>query len=176
MYNTSITSKKTAKIQGMNIYRRAQQRLWALLYPIFPRIEHKLVYFHTRARQPFEVGWLAPGHSLADMKKHLAEKWGFGNHFVAWEDSSQVLSWRKLTSFKEQYHLRVYSDGEIRGHYEYTPEAAPIRHFFGKGEARTRDLLNFLGEYVTTEKHVSVVVPDTSVASQDSEITFSEGK
>jgi hypothetical protein len=116
---------------------------------------------------------LAPHHTLAALKKHLYSQWGFGNHFVAWEDSSQVLSWRKLTNFKEQYHIRLYSDGEIRGHFEYTPEAAPIRHFLERGEkAKTRDFLKFLGPYVTTKKHVSVVHPDSSVPSMDSEITY----
>jgi hypothetical protein len=156
-----------------NPKQKILQKIWGWLYPIFPHIEHSFLFFHNKKRQKYHVGWLAPHCTLVDLKKHLSSEWGFGNHFVAWEDSSQVLSWRKLTSFEEQYHIRVYSDGEIRGHYEYTPEAAPIRHFLEIGEqAKTRDFLKFLGYCVTTKKYVSHVLPDTTVASVDSEIIF----
>lgn len=156
----------------MGILQRIKQRIWFLLYPIFPQIEHMFLFLHEKKRQKYHIGWLAPHHTLAGLKKHLAKKWGFGNHFVAWEDSSQVLSWRKLTSFNEQYHIRLYSNGEIRGHYEYTPEAAPVRHFLEMGErAKTKDFLNFLGTFVTTKRHTSKVKPDTTV-TQDSEVTF----
>lgn len=156
----------------MNIYRRLQQKFWSYLYPIFPQLEHHLVFLHEKKRQKYHIGWLAPHHNLAGLKKHLSSKWGFGNHFVAWEDTNQVLSWRKLTTFKEQYHIRVYSDGEIRGHFEYTPEAAPIRHFFSKGRAKTRDFLGFLDTFVTTKPYHSVVHKDTTVKTEDSEIIF----
>ena len=157
---------------SMNFFQRLKQKIWRLFYPIFPQIEHRLLFLHEKKRQKYRVGWLAPHHTVAGMKKHLAKEWGFGNHFVAWEDSDQILSWRKLTSFNEQYHLRLYSDGEIRGHYEYTPEAAPIRHLMSTMQkAKTHDFLNFLGTFVTTKKHLSKVKPDMTV-NQDSEVTF----
>lgn len=157
----------------MHILQKLKQYIWYVIYPIFPHIEHRFLFLHQKNRQKFHIGWLAPHHTLAALKKHLATQWNFGNHFVAWEDSSQVLSWRKLSSFKEQYHIRVYSDGEIRGHFEYTPEAAPVYHFMERGEkAKTRDFLKFLGTFVTTKKYTSHVLPDTTVPSRDSEITF----
>jgi len=159
----------------MNLAQKFIQRVWYLFYPIFPQIERSFLFLHEKKRQKYHIGWLSPHHTLQGLKKHLSVKWGFGNHFVAWEDSSQVLSWRKLTSFKEQYHIRVYFDGEIRGHFEYTPEAAPIRHFLGRGEkAKTRDFLKFLGAFVTIRKHVSVVHPDTTLPDVESEITYDE--
>lgn len=159
----------------MNGLQKLQQKVWRSLYPFFPWIEHHLLSFHESKRQRYHIGYLAPGHTLAGLKKHLSEKWGFGNHFVAWEDKGQVLSWRKLASFNEQYHLRVFSDGEICGHYELTPEASPIRHFLEKGEtSKTHDFLKFLGEFVTTKKYISHVEPDTSYPTPDSEITFEE--
>lgn len=160
---------------NMNIFQRLTQKVWYMLYPVFPQIEQLFLFLHENKRQKFHIGWLAPHHTLAGLKKHLLSQWGFGNHFVAWEDPSQVLSWRKLASFKEQYHIRVYSNGEIRGHFEYTPEAAPFKHLLEKGErAKTKDFLKFLGHFVTTKKHVSVVLPDTTVPNVDSEIIFDD--
>ncbi len=157
----------------MNIIQKSIQKIWYLFYPIFPQIEHRLLFLHKNKRQRFLIGWLSPHHTLAGLKKHLSKEWGFGNHFVAWEDSSQVLSWRKLTSFKEQYHIRVFSNGEIRGHYEFTPEAAPIRHLMKTHQrAKTKDFLKFLDKFVTTTKHISKLTPDTTIPSRDSEVTY----
>ncbi len=144
------------------------------MYPIFPQIEHKLLFLHHKKRQRFHIAWIAPGYDLDDVKKHLSTKWGFGNHFVAWEDGSQVLSWRKLNSFKQQYHLRIFSDGEIRGHFELTPEAAPISHLMKTGQvARTKDFLRFLGRFATTKKHISHIErEETPAPSKETELTF----
>lgn len=56
---------------------------------------------HDKGRQPYHIGWLAPGRTLQELKEHLHEEWGFGNHFVAWIDEGQVLSWRKLLDFND---------------------------------------------------------------------------
>ncbi|MEK7539337.1 MAG: hypothetical protein AAB595_01725, partial [Patescibacteria group bacterium] len=107
----------------------------------------------------------------------LHSKWGFGNHFIAWDDQAQVLSWRKLINFQEQYHLRVFSDGEIRGHFEYTPEAHPIQHFDEKGESFHRaEFLKFLGDFVTPEKYISQLKIDPDAYNPDSEIYFKSVK
>ena len=140
----------------MNIFQKFQQRVWRMIYPVFPQIEHHLIFLHQKKRQKFHIGWLPKGKTLHDLKDHLSSQWAFGNHFVAWEDPDQVLSWRKLIDFDFQYHLRVYHDGEIRGHLERTPEASPLRHFFEKGEkAKTKDFMNFLRDFVTTKKYIS---------------------
>lgn len=159
----------------MSNLQRITQKIWNVLYKIFPWAERHMLSFHQKQRQRFHIGWLHPDKSLADLKIHLNKEWGFGNHFVAWDDSSQVLSWRKLTSFDEQYHLRVYNDGEIRGHYEYTPESAPLKHFFEKGESAKRaDFEKFLAGYFVTEKYSRHVEPDSTLADLDSEVIFSE--
>ncbi len=94
---------------------------------------------------------------------------------MAWEDADQVLSWRRLASFNEQYHIRVFKDGEIRGHFEITPEAHPMEHFFEKGEtARTTDFLKFLGDFAAMEKYISELEIDMSVPVPDSELTFED--
>ena len=118
---TAITSnslKYTYTIY-MTWTQKIKRGFWSFfLYPIFPYIEHLFVFIHKRTRQRFHVGWLAPETTLEAMKEHLSKKYGFGNHFIAWEDQGQVLSWRKLDGFDYQFHLRVFADGEIRGHYE----------------------------------------------------------
>lgn len=157
----------------MDFTQKIKQKIWRFLYPIWPQIEHKFVFLHGRRRQKFHVGWLAPHHTLNGLKKHLSSKWGFGNHFVAWEDDSQVLSWRKLTSFNEQYHLRIYSDGEIRGHYERTPESAPLRHFVSVGsQSKNKDFRNFLGSYMTIHRHISKLHSKGAITQDEPEVTF----
>lgn len=112
---------------------------------------------------------------MEGLKRHLHKEWGFGNHFIAWSDDSQVLSWRKINDFNHQYHLRVFSDGEIRGHFEYTPEGHPIEHFEEKDESFHRqEFLKFLGDFVTQEKHLSHLKVDPGAFNPDSEICFEQ--
>jgi len=158
----------------MSISQKIKQSVWSALYGVFPWIEHNLLIFHEKKRQRFHIGWLHPSKSLKDLKEYLSKE-GFGNHFVAWEDSDQVLSWRKHASFDMQYHLRVYNDGEIRGHYEYTPESAPIRHFFENGEtARRKDFEGFLKGHLVHKKYKRNIEPDALPAHATPEIVFSE--
>ena len=129
------------------------------MYPIWPWVEKCFFFLRKRERQPYHIGWLAPGKTLGDLKDHLSRQWGFGNHAVALTDPGQVLSWRKLVSFKQQYHIRVFKDGEVRGHFEFTPEAKPIGHFIQEGmEERTADLKRFLGDTITAKEVRSELV------------------
>ena len=146
-----------------------------MLYPIFPRLERDVLVFHGKSRQRFHLGWLAPSQTLADLKNHLSSKFGFGNHFIAWDDADQVLSWRKLTSFNDQYHLRVFSDGEIRGHYERTPEGSPVSHFLEKGEEeRKEDFEKFLAGYVVDKQYPRKLNKDDGVSEGEPEITYAD--
>ena len=150
-----------------------KQTVWKFLYPIFPHLKGSLSYFHEAGRQRYHLGWLAPGKTLEDLKAHLAKQ-GFGNHFVAWDDSGQILSWRRLDGFDWQYHFRVFDDGEVRGHYERTPEAAPIDHFAEVGEQdRSKEFFAFFGEFVTTKKHITHLKPGPTAKDVVSQITFS---
>lgn len=139
--------------------QKIKDALWRVFYPIFRWqrffLNSGILFWHTPIRQRFFLGWLAPGKTLEDFKRHLLGQ-GFGNHFVAWIDKDQALSWRKLDGFDYQYHLRVYTDGEIRGHYEYTPESRPVDHFREVGEeSRREEFLKFLGAFTAQEKHVT---------------------
>ncbi len=158
----------------MSPLKRVKQWFWRILYPAFPHLEHLFVFAHKKKRQRFHLGWLAQGKTLEEMKHHLSTHYGFGNHFVAWEDPDQVLSWRKLVGFEYQYHLRVFSDGEIRGHYERSPEAAPIDHFLEKGEiAKIPDFVRFLGPFMTQERYIQQK-PLRAPRKIEREITFTK--
>lgn len=159
----------------MTTIQKLKQKFWRAIYPTFKKAEHLFLPFHEKRRQPYHIGWLHPNKTLPQLKRHLSSRWGFGNHFIAWEDTGQVLSWRKLESFEEQYHLRVFSDGEIRGHYEYTPEYDPVRHFFAyqfQFMPKRHNFLQYLEGYIVFQKYPREVFPDKTVRDSDSEITF----
>jgi hypothetical protein len=163
----------------MTSFDRLKQKIWRHIYRFFPSIQKFVLSLglHEKARQKFHIGYLAPGKTLEGLKRHLHEKWGFGNHFVAWTDSGQVLSWRKLADFNDQYHLRVFEDGEIRGHYELTPEGHPVEHFIEKGETEKKeDFLKFLGDFVVQKKYLSHLVMDPDAFNPDSELTIDQIK
>src|SRR3989338_5054758 len=161
----------------MTTLDHAKARIWHFLYNYFPTVQKFLlkigIIWHTAGRQRYHIGWLAPGRTLEELKEHLHSKWGFGNHFVAWQDRGQVLSWRKLADFNDQYHLRIFKDGEIRGHFEYTPEGHPLEHLLEKGEREAKaDFLRFLGDFVVEKKHVSRLVADPNAYNPESEIVL----
>jgi hypothetical protein len=160
----------------MTAFDRFKKCIWRFVYSFFLPVRTFLlrigIIWHKKGRQQYEIGWLAPGKTLEDLKNHLHTKWGFGNHFIAWVDEDQVLSWRKLLDFERQYHLRVYSDGEIRGHFEFTPEAHPLEHLEEKGEKEVKnDFLNFLGDFVVQEKYISHLTMDPNAFDPKSEVT-----
>lgn len=163
----------------LTFWQKIKKNIWKKFYYVFPWMQKHLLrwhlVWHEKGRQPYHIGWLAPGKTLQDLENHLHNEWGFGNHFVAWEDNGQVLSWRKLESFEKQYHLRVFKDGEIRGHYEDTPEDKPLDHFVEIGEeSRIEDFKKFLGHYAVYTKHISHLRKDNRKAP-DSEITVDNG-
>jgi hypothetical protein len=99
-------------------------------------------------RQEFLLGHVHPEVSFQDITEHLVAH-GFGAHSVAWKDDGEILSLRRVLDFEFQYHLRLFEDGEIRGHFEYTPECYPIRHLNEEIlEPRTDYFLEILGEKI----------------------------
>lgn len=112
-------------------YKDFYKFLFGRLYvPFHPWVRDALVnlrVLHHSGRQEYLLGRLAPGVSERDLVLHLLEA-GYANHFFAWKDSGEMVSLRRLESFQFQYHIRIFEDGEVRGHYEYTPEAHPVYH------------------------------------------------
>jgi hypothetical protein len=133
------------------IFNRVKYKTWRGVYPYYEDIRDTLLkvgLIRHKGRQPYVLGYLAPGRNVDDFLVHL-ETQGFGNHFVAWEDDDQVISVRRLDGFRYQYHLRVFKDGEVRGHYEFTPEAHPIRHLgYRHMKHRPEDFFGFCGDWI----------------------------
>ena len=99
---------------------------------------------HHKGRQQYLFGTIAPELSTEEFIMQLVEA-GFGNDFIAWKDDDEIASLRYAESFTHQYHLRIFADREVRGHYEYTPEYRPIAHIKGVGfEDRHDFFMQFL--------------------------------
>ncbi len=96
---------------------------------------------HTVDRQDYLLGTLREDRKVEDLLAYLVQK-GFGNHFIAWVDEGEISSLRLLENFEYQYHIRIFKDGQIRGHYEYTPECHPIHHLKEKDMRDGRELFS----------------------------------
>ena len=125
-----------------------RKKIWKWLTPLFPFLRTRFGFLRIlryRGRETYPIGFLKQELSITRTKELLAEQ-GFSEYFVAWLDQGEVLSMRKSQGFEWQYHIRVFNDGEVRGHYELTPEYRAFKHFFdfGKG-ARTEDFLQMVG-------------------------------
>ena len=93
---------------------------------------------HT-GRQNFYFGTIVPHLTTKEFITQLIDQ-GFGNHFFAWKDDGEIVSLRYVEDFEYQYHLRVFSDREVRGHYECTPECHPIIHMRDDHMEERRDM------------------------------------
>lgn len=132
--------------------------VYARFYPVLRTIAHRLgigrlfiEYFEPghSGRQEFLLGTLRPERSARDFSLFLVTQ-GFGNHFIAWKDADELVSLRRTDGFEYQYHLRIFTDGEVRCHYEYTPECHPFLHMVRVGfEDRTSEFKELLKEWVT---------------------------
>lgn len=80
-------------------------------------------------RQPYLIGHLKAGVGPHEVAARLSTC-GFFLERIAYPDPGQTLSMRRLDDERpdEQYHLRIFADGEVRGHQEYTPEDHPVKH------------------------------------------------
>lgn len=100
------------------------------------------------SRQKFLLGHLAPQETFESISAYLVDR-GYGNHFVAWEDDGEVVSLRHAADFATQYHIRIFTDGEVRAHFEYTPECHPFKHYHAVGFEPRRDyFLELLGDKI----------------------------
>jgi hypothetical protein len=133
--------------------KRLKYAFWRFYTPFHPYLRDAAlavgIVWQTPGRQKFLLGTIAPGYTLQDVTQHFIDR-GYANHFVAWEDEDEVLSLRHVENFEYQYHIRIFKDGEIRGHYEYTPECHPMWHMQEVGlEDRREHFYTLLGEKIT---------------------------
>ena len=128
---------------------------WRFFTPLHPFFRDGLLalgLIKHDGRQDFLIGHISPNHKLETIVQILLAN-GYGNHFIAWIDDGEILGMRYVCNFKTQYHIRFFKDGEIRGHYEYTPECYPILHMRNIGmENRKEDFLSILGNCVVANK------------------------
>ena len=103
--------------------------------------------FH-KFRQNFLLGHLNANYNKDELIA-LLELHGFEPARIAWHDPGEVLSMRKIDKEIYQYHVRLFIDGEIRAHYEYSPESHPIDHIREINlRPETEFFRNLLGEYL----------------------------
>lgn len=103
-------------------------------------------------RQDFLLGTLNPTRSMRAFVSFLVEH-GFGNHFIAWREEGELVSLRKAVGFKYQYHVRIFEDGEVRCHYEYTPECHPLLHLREIGvEDRTAEFKTLIQDWLVRSR------------------------
>lgn len=130
-------------------------RAYTPIHPFLRNASHRLgigkflmnrIAPETRSdgRQDFLLGTLDPARSAREFISFLISR-GFGNHFIAWGDTDELASLRRTIDFKYQYHIRIFKDGEVRCHYEFTPEYHPILHLVRIGfEEKTSEFENLL--------------------------------
>jgi len=129
-------------------------RAWQVVYKTYPPVLRVLekMGFHS-GRQPWSLGTLNAKYGGEDLRRLLTAA-GFEPAILAWKDSDEVLSMRKVDKRVFQWHIRLHTDGEIRGHYEYSSEGNPWRHTFEFEEAFKPDREFFaplLREYLVVE-------------------------
>lgn len=130
---------------------RVKYWLWRFYTPLHTYVRDTSTFLglvrHV-GRQDYLLGRLHPERSVYDFVSFLVKQ-GFGNHFVAWKDDGELVSLRKTAGFKFQYHIRVFVDGEVRVHYEYTPEYRPLQHLIGIGcEDRTPEFKDLVQDWI----------------------------
>ncbi len=133
------------------LHDRLKYFLWRVYTPMHPFVRDTLlslgVIQHV-GRQDYLLGKIAEGQSIQEFAAFLISC-GYGNHFVAWEDEGEVVSLRRVEDFSRQYHIRIFEDREVRGHYEYTPESYPILHLKEVGQQdRREEFLRLLGDKI----------------------------
>ena len=134
----------------MNKKKHTYSKAWHVVYAVQPPIRKVLQACGMgNSRKPYMLGKLnAKKYSLEDFEKHMSSI-GFEHVKLAWCEDGEVLSMRRVDGLKFQWHVRVFEDGEVRGHYEYSAEGNPIHHLRGKVFQDDKDfLLSLLGDYI----------------------------
>lgn len=139
-------------------YDRVKYHIWRVITPIHPYVRDILlslgIIYHS-GRQRYSLGFIAPHSSVKKLVTHLVSN-GYGNHFVAWVDDGELISLRYTVDFRHQYHIRIFSDWEVRAHFEYTPECHPLLHMREEDvEHRREEFLALLREHILTHQEAN---------------------
>ena len=113
---------------------KIKKYIWKFNYAIYAHLRDFILsvglWKHT-GRQNFSIGFVNDDIKK-DVVSSILKANGFENSICSWKDDGEILSMRKLDD-RRQYHVRLFSNGELRGHYEFSPEGAPIKHLLGIG-------------------------------------------
>ena len=139
------------------VSNRAKYFLWYVLRPLHPAARNLLAMlgymkryekYRPDGRQRFLLGTLAPGVTEQMLIDRLVKQ-GYGRQLVALRDAGELVSLRYSPTFEHQYHVRIFEDKEVRGHFEYTVESHPFRHDKEIGfEDRRDEFLKLMGEMI----------------------------
>ena len=139
-------------------FKTFKQLVWFPIKPIFPFFRNLVIKLGIVkvpiGRQHFHIGYLKPDMDHTKLGQHL-QTHKFNHQLMAFIDPDEVLGMRKLADHdaRFQYHVRIFADGEVRGHFEKTPEDFPFDHLHEIGfEDRYEDFLAFLGDHITPTK------------------------
>jgi len=134
----------------MNKKKHTYTKAWNIAYAVQPPVRKVLQALGMhKVRKPYLLGFIdSSKYSLADLENHLKSV-GFEKAKLAWKEPGEVQSVRRVDGLKFPWHVRVFDDGEVRGHYEYSAEKHPVRHLQGKVYHDDKKfLLSLLGDYV----------------------------
>ncbi len=118
-------------------------------YTLFPilRWTYRVLGFRFQAPD-FKLGKLKSTIQLKEFKAFLHRR-GFERNHLAWVYDHEVLNVRKRLLNGRQYHIRVFKNGAVKGHYEYSPEHSPLKHYWCERiEARKNEFKNLLGGFL----------------------------
>jgi hypothetical protein len=128
-----------------HVYSKAWKLARVVQFPVQKVLQASGVH---KVRGPYLLGHLnREKYSEDAIEKHLHEI-GFEPNKLAWCEPGEVLSLRKVDGHKFQWHIRVFEDGEVRGHYETAPEGNVIKHFTGDTQDDSDFLKSLLGDYI----------------------------
>jgi hypothetical protein len=131
---------------------QAKYLFWRLYTPVHPLMRDILLglgIVKHQGRQDYLLGKIAPGQTVKDFVDYLVNNHGYGNHFIAWRDQGEVVGLRYVKNFEHQYHIRIFEDGEVRAHFEYTPECYPFLHLKAIDQKDCREeLMQIIGEKI----------------------------
>lgn len=117
---------------------------WKIIYIVYPPILRILEKFHFHnVRQDYLLGRLNQKYTRSDLEFFLSSK-GFSPAILSWQDPGEVLNLRLVDKKIFQYHIRLFEDDELRGHYEYSSEGNPVFHVFSVGLRDSRDYFELL--------------------------------
>lgn len=145
-YSTKKFNKLQKNKQYMNNQEYSKRFVWRNVYRFYPRILRILekIKIHN-VRQDYLIGKLVDNFDLNEVKNVLTQN-GFENAILSWKDPGEVINMRLVDKDLYQYHIRIFNDGEVRGHYEYSSEGNPWKHvkegLFVEKKEYFSDLLN----------------------------------